>query len=251
MRVVGVIPARYGSTRFPGKPLALLQGKALILHVIDRLRATKHLEEIVVATDDRRILDVAQGHDCKAVMTSDQCQSGSDRVAEVAADQPWEIVLNVQGDEPTVDPGVLDAVVEALDRNPDCGVSTAMVPIHDRSDFFSPHVVKVVCDPEGRAFYFSRSPIPSPDRLEASAADEPGFIWGMKHLGIYAFRKEVLMSYAKWQPAELEQREQLEQLRLLDHGVNICVVRTEHDSIGVDTPEELEQLERSLAGAGG
>lgn len=242
MKAVGVIPSRFGSVRYPGKPLALLQGKPLILHVVEQARRAESLEEVIVATDDERIAEVVRSAQCAVRLTSPACATGSDRVAEVACGTDWEIVVNIQGDEPRLDPKVIDRVVEGLVEAPDCGVSTAMVAIRDREDFFSDHVVKVVCDEQGRALYFSRSPLPSPRRLEPSDADAPDFRWGMKHLGLYAFRNQVLMDFTRGSPSCLEQHERLEQLRLLERGVKIRVVEVEHDSIGVDTPEEMEQL---------
>lgn len=263
LNIAGVIPARYGSTRFPGKSLALLGGRALILHVVDRAREAAKLDTLVVATDDERIADVVRadavhaGH-CEVQMTSPQCATGSDRVAEVARGRDWDIVVNIQGDEPCLDPGVIDALVQALIDDPDCGVATPVVPIADEADFLSPHVVKAVADAEGRALYFSRSPLPSSSRLtpsetraETGAAVESNpdgehFRWGMKHLGLYAFRTAVLFEFTQWPQTPLERREQLEQLRLLEHGVKIKIIETDHDSVGVDTPEELDRLNNLL-----
>jgi 3-deoxy-manno-octulosonate cytidylyltransferase (CMP-KDO synthetase) len=248
MKIVGVIPSRYASTRFPGKPLALILGKPLILHTIDQAKQARLLDRVVVATDDDRIAKVVRdaGHEVR--MTSPDCPTGSDRVAQAIGHEDWDIVVNIQGDEPKVDPGVIDRAVQALIDMPDCGVSTAMVALRNREDYEASSNVKVVCAPDGRALYFSRSPIPSPARLSEAEKSAPGFVWGMKHLGLYAFRKDVLMKFVKWPQTPLEKRECLEQLRLMEHGIGIRVVEVDHDSIGVDTPEELEQLNRSLSG---
>lgn len=248
MRTIGVIPSRYASTRYPGKPLALIQGKPLILHVVDQARKARLLDRVLVATDDERIAEVVRSAGCDVALTSPDCPTGSDRVAEAIGGEDWDIVVNIQGDEPKVDPAVIDRTTQGLIDAPRCGVGTAMVPIRRKEDFLSPHVVKVVCDPEGRALYFSRSPIPSPDRLAPQASEAADFVWGMKHLGLYAFRREVLVDFVRWEQTPLERRECLEQLRLMEHGVGIRVVQVEHDSIGVDTPEELEALNRTLAG---
>jgi 3-deoxy-manno-octulosonate cytidylyltransferase (CMP-KDO synthetase) len=153
------------------------------------------------------------------------------------------VIVNIQGDEPYIDPAVIDTVATALIESPDCGVATAMVAVRNLEDFQSPHVVKAVADPDGRALYFSRSPIPSSARLTDEQIRAPGFSWGMKHLGLYAFRREVLLAFTQWPQTPLEKRESREQLRLMEHGVRSRLAEVEHDSIGVDTPEELRQLE--------
>lgn len=248
MKIVGIIPSRFASTRFPGKALALLHGKPLILHVVEQVRQARSLGRVIVATDDERIAQVVREAGCEVAMTSPDCATGSDRIAEVARGQDWDIVVNIQGDEPKVDPGVIDAVAEGLLASPDCGVSTAMVKIASQEDFISPHVVKAVAAPDGQAIYFSRSPIPSSVRLTPEELAAPDFHWGMKHLGLYAYRLPVLFQFTRWAQTPLEKRERLEQLRLLENGVKIRLVEVEHDSIGVDTPEELEQLDRLLSG---
>ncbi len=243
LRVAAAIPARYGSSRFPGKPLAPLAGRPMIVHVCERVAAARRVEAFWVATDDARIADAVTAAGFHARMTPPDCPSGSDRiVASLRPGEPWDVIVNVQGDEPRIDASVIDAVVDALAGAPDCGVATAAVPIAARADFDSPHVVKVVLRPDGRALYFSRSPLPSPARLDPSAAAAPGFAWGLKHLGLYAFRADILRAFAGWTPTPLEQRECLEQLRLMEHGVEIQVAVVDHDSVGVDTPEELARL---------
>lgn len=243
MRIVGVIPSRYGSTRFPGKPLVEIHGKALIVRVVEQARKASVLERVIVATDDDRIAAVVRAAGCDVALTSPDCPTGSDRIAEAIEDEPWDIIVNIQGDEPYIDPRVIDAVGRALVEDPECGVATAITPIHSLEDFQSPHVVKAVSDPMGRALYFSRSPIPSPARLADADIKAPDFKWGMKHLGLYAYRREVLLAYTKWPQTPLEKRESLEQLRLMERGIKIRLVEVAHDSIGVDTPEDLKRLE--------
>lgn len=243
MQIVGVIPARYGSSRFPGKPLALLAGKAMILHVCERAAEARLLNHFWVATDDDRIAAAVRAAGFEARLTPSDCPSGTDRIAaSLRPDDTADIVVNLQGDEPRMDAGVIDAVAGALVDAPECGVSTAAVPILSRADFESPHVVKVVLRPDGQALYFSRSPLPSPARLDPAAVAVPGFVWGLKHLGLYGYRRAVLNRYQQWMPTPHELRECLEQLRLMEHGVAIQVAVVAHDSIGVDTPEDLARL---------
>lgn len=244
LQIAGVIPARYASTRFPGKPLApLADGRPMIAHVCERTAQARRLKAFWVATDDARIFDAVTAAGYEARMTPESCRNGSDRIAaSLREDEAWDILVNIQGDEPRIGPEVIDAVAAALADNPDCGVSTAAVQIARQEDFESPHVVKVVLTPRGQALYFSRAPLPSTARLAAEVTGAPGFVWGLKHLGLYAYRREMLLQYSQWAPTPLEQRESLEQLRFLEHGVGIQVAVVEHDSIGVDTPEDLEAL---------
>lgn len=242
-RVAGVIPARYGSTRFPGKPLASLWGRPLILHVCDRMAEARRMERFWVATDDRRIAEVVTAAGFEARLTPSTCRSGTDRIAaSLSPEEPWTVLVNVQGDEPNIAPGVIDAVAQALlDAPAERGVSTAATWMTDPAMFESPHVVKVVCAPDGRALYFSRAALPSPARLDPAPTVRSRL--GLKHLGIYGYRRPVLEAFAHWSPTPLEQRECLEQLRFLEHGIDIQVALVVHDSIGVDTPEELKKLE--------
>ncbi|MFP4379789.1 MAG: 3-deoxy-manno-octulosonate cytidylyltransferase [Candidatus Sumerlaeia bacterium] len=247
MSTIAVIPARYGSTRFPGKPLADICGKPLIAHVIDRAREAATVDEVVVATDDGRIVEAVKACDARAVMTSPHCPSGTDRIAEAIEDYPdATIILNLQGDEPLMSPEVIDQTVTALSVDMDSAVATAMIPITCREDFESPHVVKVVCDQEGRALYFSRAPIPCLIRAEDAdlARFNPGDagFWGYKHFGLYVYRREPLLEFVDLEPSRLECTEKLEQLRFLENGMQIRVVQVEVDSIGVDTPEDLEKV---------
>jgi 3-deoxy-manno-octulosonate cytidylyltransferase (CMP-KDO synthetase) len=276
MTTLAIIPARYGSTRFPGKPLADLCGKPLIAHVVERAREARRVDEVIVATDDERILRAVEAHGGRAVMTSPDCASGSDRIVEVAAKFPQAaLIVNVQGDEPLMPPEVIDRAIEALESDPECAVSTTMIRIANEEDYRSPHVVKVVCDREGRALYFSRSPLPNltrateeekqtygaqfgggaSDKSDASdrsdVSDTPAIpFWGFKHFGLYVYRREALLKFVSMPPATLERIEKLEQLRFLENGMRIRVVETALDSIGVDTPEDLERARRIMSRAG-
>jgi 3-deoxy-manno-octulosonate cytidylyltransferase (CMP-KDO synthetase) len=276
MTTLAIIPARYGSTRFPGKPLADLCGKPLIAHVVERAREARRVDEVIVATDDERILRAVEAHGGRAVMTSPDCASGSDRIVEVAAKFPQAaLIVNVQGDEPLMPPEVIDRAIEALESDPECAVSTTMIRIANEEDYRSPHVVKVVCDREGRALYFSRSPLPNltrateeekqtygaqfgggaSDKSDASdrsdVSDTPAIpFWGFKHFGLYVYRREALLKFVSMPPAALERIEKLEQLRFLENGMRIRVVETTLDSIGVDTPEDLERARRIMSRAG-
>ncbi|HNY28165.1 MAG TPA: 3-deoxy-manno-octulosonate cytidylyltransferase [Candidatus Sumerlaeota bacterium] len=261
MSVLAVIPARYASTRFPGKPLADLCGKPLVVHTCERAREAKRVDEVVVATDDARIARAVEANGFRAVMTSPDCPSGTDRIAEVVAGRPdASIIVNVQGDEPLIAPEVIDRAVEALESDPACAVSTAVIRIARREDFESPHVVKAVLDLSGRALYFSRSSVPNLTRASAedlalfapeeASASVPAFL-GFKHFGLYVYRREALLQIVKLPPSPLERVEKLEQLRFLEHGFQIRAIETALDSIGVDTPEDLEAarvvLEKRLA----
>jgi 3-deoxy-manno-octulosonate cytidylyltransferase (CMP-KDO synthetase) len=244
-QIAGVIPARYASSRFPGKPLAPLHGRPMIVHVCEQASRARLLDRVWVATDDERIAKVVRDAGFEARMTPAECVSGSDRIAaSLTPDEPWTMIVNIQGDEPFIDPVVIDTATRALIDAAACGVGTVAVELIDRAQFESPHVVKVALRPDGRALYFSRSPLPSPARLTPEAAARPNFVWGLKHLGLYVYRRPVLEAYAGWAPTPLEQRESLEQLRLMEHDVEIQVAVVDHDSIGVDTPEELAQLNR-------
>lgn len=247
MEILGVIPARYGSTRFPGKLLAPLQGRPLILHTIDAARTAGRLTGLVVATDDRRIADIVRPSGVEVCMTSPDCASGSDRAAEVLRSREADVIVNIQGDEPRLEGEVIDAVVDGLLETEAWGVATPVVAIRSEKDFTSPHIVKAVKDPSGSALYFSRAPIPSVDRVTTGDRGAGEFVWGWKHLGLYAFRREALLAFTAWPPTPLERREQLEQLRLLENGIKIRIVEVEKDSMGVDTPEELAELNQKLS----
>jgi len=234
MEAVGIIPARYRSVRFPGKALADLMGKPLIQHVYQRSLMAGSLSRLVVATDDDRILQVVKGFGGEALMTSPDHPSGTDRLAEVAGKLFAPLYVNIQGDEPLVDPRDIDAVVEALRSDPTVQMATLRRAINDERDFRSPHVVKVVVDRAGRALYFSRSPIPH--------SREDREFQAYRHLGLYAYRRELLLEFAGAPSGALEKWEQLEQLRVLEMGRFIRVLDACGESIGVDTPEDLRRV---------
>ena len=246
MNIVCVIPARFGSTRFPGKPLALLGGKTIIERVYEQAGKAHTINAVFVATDDSRIAGTVRAFGGNAIMTSPECASGTDRIAEAVRDLSADIVVNVQGDEPLISPVTIDMTVQALQESPECTVSTPAVELHDHEDFNSPHIVKVVFDPKGHALYFSRSPIPSPVRRDDLTGTAP--LYGYKHLGLYVYRREALEGFSTMLPSRLETIEKLEQLRFLEHGYRIRVVVVEEDSAGIDTPEELQALERMMSG---
>jgi 3-deoxy-manno-octulosonate cytidylyltransferase (CMP-KDO synthetase) len=233
--VVAIIPARYDSTRFPGKALADIGGKPMIEHVYRRAAEADLIDAVVVATDDRRILDAVEAFGGIARLTSGAHRTGTDRVAEIAADLPADIIVNVQGDEPLIDPKMISSVVQPFREDASVQMTTARRALTDPEDLLNPHVVKVVTDGRGDALYFSRSPIPN----GAGAA----FV----HVGLYAFRREFLLRFAALPQTPLEVAESLEQLRALEHGFRIRTVVTEHHSIGVDTPDDLERARRLSA----
>lgn len=247
VKTVGIIPARYGSTRFPGKPLVPIAGKPLLQHVIERCRQARRLADLVVATDDPRIAEVAARF-CRVEMTRADHPSGTDRVAEVAEKLECEAVVNIQGDEPLVDPAVVDAVAGALES---AEMSTAAAPLEQPEDYHNPNVVKVVVSLSGRALYFSRRPLP----YLRDAADQPvpvqlGRFPFLRHVGLYGYRRATLLQLVRWPVSALEQAERLEQLRALEHDVAIAVVRVAHAGVGVDVPEDVARVEQLLAAAG-
>ena len=233
--VLGVIPARYGASRFPGKPLALLWGKPMLQHVFERAHAARGVDELVVATDDERIASAARSWGATVEMTSPDCQSGTDRVAEVARRRPEaEIILNLQGDEPELESGAVTALVAAMRAAPDVVMGTVAHHEPDLAAMASDHVVKVVVDDAGFALYFSRAD------LAGASKGGPA----LRHAGVYAFQRELLMQFASWPPGRLELAERLEQLRAVERGVRIKVVLGERPFAGVDTPEQMAALER-------
>jgi 3-deoxy-manno-octulosonate cytidylyltransferase (CMP-KDO synthetase) len=245
-RVLAVIPARYASTRFPGKVIAPLAGKPLVYHTYLRTCETALVSEVLVATDDAKVRAVLEAHKVPVVMTRPDHPSGTDRIAEVAESHSADIIVNVQGDEPLIDPHTIDEAIRALLDNPDVPMATARRAISDRTEIADPNVVKVVCDRNGRALYFSRYPIPC--IRDARIGEEPiGYRW--QHIGLYVYRREFLIEYARWPQTPLEQLERLEQLRVLENGYPIAVVDTSYRSIGVDTPEDLERVRNMLEGA--
>ncbi len=243
MKIVGIIPARYASTRFPGKPLALIAGKSLIQRVVEQCLSAKSLSEVIVATDDERIANVAKNF-CRVEMTSPNHPSGSDRIAEVAAKISCDAIVNIQGDEPTIEPTVIDAVAGAL---ADGEMSTAATRIKSPAELENPNVVKVVVNAAGRAMYFSRRTIPYlREAASRSAAEQLAAFAFLKHLGIYGYQRETLLRLVKFPVSPLENAEKLEQLRALENGIQIAVVKVEYDSVGVDSPDDVEWVERYL-----
>ncbi len=238
-----VIPARYASERLPGKPLAQIDGRPMIWYVWEKARKSRLATRVVVATDDGRIAEVVKGFGGEAMMTSLACASGTDRVAEAARGLSEEIIVNLQGDEPMMHPSVIDAVVAPLLADRAVSMTTAALLRDDPEEFLRPSVVKVVTDAGGDALYFSRSPIPH--------YRDAGSGRYRKHLGIYGYRKEFLFTVAALPPSPLEEAERLEQLRVLESGYRIRVVDVAHDSVGVDTQEDLAAVKERLCGRNG
>ena len=246
MGVLAVIPARYGSVRFPGKPLALLHGKPMIQHVYEQVAKAKRVQDVVVATDDERIIDAIHRCGGTAILTSASARSGSERVAEVARTRDANVVINVQGDEPLVHPDMVDQVAEFLERHAAVPMASLMTPLRDEAEAASPNVVKVVVDRDGFALYFSRAPIPG-QRTDGGA--RPSGTRFYKHLGLYGYQRHFLLQFPHLEPTRLEQQEGLEQLRALEHGHRIKLLETVHDSVGVDTPADLAKVEAVMANA--
>ncbi len=244
MRILGIIPARFASTRFPGKPLHPIAGKPLVQHVVERCQQAKSLSEIIVATDDERIAKVAKKF-CRVEMTSENHPSGTDRIAEVVGRCPCDAAVNIQGDEPLIDPAVIDAVARALAG---AEMSTAATPLRDAADYDNPNVVKVVVSAAGRALYFSRRTIPFVrDAASRPVAEQLAAFLFLKHLGLYGYRRETLLKLVKFPVSPLENAEKLEQLRALENGIEIAVVRVLYESIGVDVPDDVARVEKLLA----
>ena len=239
--VLVVIPARYASTRFPGKPLAFIAGKPMIQHVVDRVRSAARVSEVVVATEDNRIMKAASEFGAQAIMTRSDHRTGTDRVAEVAAHMPADIYVNVQGDEPLIDPEAIDSLIEAMAEDDDIQIAAPCSAILAPNDIMDPNIVKVVADFEGNGLYFSRAPIPWVRDTGAKVAARH---W--KHIGLYAFRRSALLEFPTLPPGELERLEQLEQLRWLENGFRIRVVETEYDAVSVDVPEDVARVEKIL-----
>ena len=238
--VTAIIPARWASTRFPGKPLVNLRGKPLVQHVWERANRAKRVGRVIIATDDMRIAEAAFDFGAEVALTSPKHPTGTDRLAEVAGKlKSAAIILNVQGDEPDIAPSTIDRLVGALQDDPGLGMVTAANPVTDLADVQNPHVVKVVTDLAGRALYFSRSVIPH-DR------DGRRGIRYLRHQGIYGYRRQVLLAFVKWKPTPLEQAEKLEQLRALEHGIAIGVIVVRRGSVGVDVPGDVAKAERAL-----
>jgi len=243
---VAIIPARYDSTRFPGKPLATLHGKPIIQRVFEQVSASNLIDSAYVATDDRRISDAVSDFGGRVIMTSADHECGTDRIAEAARDIKCHIIINVQGDEPFIRPEMVDDTVRMLRDDSNASMSTLAVKIKNREEMVSPNVVKVVMDSDGYALYFSRSPVPYYrdcwESLEKITFDEKKSVM-YKHIGIYGFRKEVLMKFTSMKKSWLEGVEKLEQLRALAAGMKIKVKETQYDTLGIDTIEDLRKAE--------
>jgi 3-deoxy-manno-octulosonate cytidylyltransferase (CMP-KDO synthetase) len=243
MKILGLIPARYASTRFPGKPLALIAGKPLIQHVVERCRKARSLSEIIVATDDARIADAARKF-CRVEMTRAGHPSGTDRIAEAAVRCQCDAVMNIQGDEPLMDPAVIDAVARALENEE---MSTAAAPIGHPEELENPNVVKVVVNTAGRALYFSRRTIPYlREAASGSVSEQLAAFPFLKHLGIYGYRRQTLLRLVQLPVSPLESAEKLEQLRALENGIQIAVVKVDYDGASVDVPEDVARVERLM-----
>ncbi len=234
-QVLGVIPARFASSRFPGKALARFAGKTIIQHVYERASQAKLLTELIIATDDHRIREEAESFHAPVCMTRSDHPSGTDRVAEVAASNSADIIVNIQGDEPLIDPAAIDAAALSLMTDAKAPMATLKKRIEDLQEFANPNVVKVVTDHHHRALYFSRSPIPY---------DLSGQAIHYKHIGLYVYRRDFLLSYPRLPIGPLERAERLEQLRALENGFPIRVVETQYESLGVDTPDDLRRVEK-------
>ena len=231
-----VIPARFGSTRFPAKILASQTGMPLVQHVVQQVRQCRRVREVIVACDDQRIVDALRPYETRCVMTSSAHQSGTDRIAEVARGLKDEIIVNVQGDEPEIEPQVVDSLIERLE-NASEQMATAATAFAAGADPANPNLVKVAIAPDGRAIYFSRSPIPF-HRDATEPPPQPYYL----HLGIYAYRREFLLQFASWPPSPLERTEKLEQLRALEHGASIYVLKVSRATHGIDTPEQYAEF---------
>ncbi|MDY0290768.1 MAG: 3-deoxy-manno-octulosonate cytidylyltransferase [Desulfuromonadaceae bacterium] len=244
MRVVAIIPARYASTRFPAKALADIHGKPMIQHVYERTQTASLVDEVIIATDDERILAAAHNFGARAMLTSVHHETGTDRLAEVAEKLPdVDLIVNVQGDEPMIEAEMIDTAIAPLLEHADISMGTLMAHIDALEDFVNPNVVKVVTDQRGMALYFSRSPIPHLRDVGPGAIRADGY----KHIGLYVYKRDFLLRYPHLEPTPLEQTEKLEQLRALEHGYRIHVALTAHQSMGVDTPEDLEKVKIALA----
>lgn len=231
--ILGVIPARFASTRFPGKPLVRIAGKPMIQWVWERASRSRQISRLAVATDDERIAEAARAFGAEVVMTRPDHVSGTDRAAEAAAAAGAPVIVNIQGDEPLIDTAAIDLAIATLLDDPGCQMATLKKRLTRPEDIANPHVVKVVTALDGRALYFSRAPIP------ASRGTPAGY-W--KHIGLYVYRRQLLLAYPTLPRGPLEQAEQLEQLRALENGIPIRVAETDYDTVGVDTPEDLEAV---------
>ena len=243
LNVLAVIPARYASTRFPGKPLAPIAGRPMIQHVVERVRQARLVSRVVVATEDDRVKAAAESFGAEALITRHDHRTGTDRVAEVAAHTSADIYVNVQGDEPLIDPAAIDAVVSAMLDDDSIQIATPCTAIIEPKDIMDPNIVKVARDFEGNGLYFSRAPIPWV--LDTGGGDS-FTVRHWKHIGLYAFRREALLEFPTLPPGELERIEQLEQLRWLENGFPIRAVETDYDAVSVDVPADVDRVEKLI-----
>ena len=237
---IAIIPARYSSQRFPGKVLADRTGKPLIQHVYEQVCRAKLVERVIVATDDRRVFDAVEAFGGEAVMSRGEHVNGTSRIAEVAGDLDAPVIVNVQADEPEIEPHLVDTAIRCLDEHPGCPVATLASPFSRDEDPADPNIVKVVVDAAGRALYFSRALIPCDRNGDAGKPT-------LKHLGMYVYRREFLLEFARLAPTPLEQIERLEQLRVLEHGHHIAVAIVNAQYHGIDTPQQYEDFVKRVA----
>jgi 3-deoxy-manno-octulosonate cytidylyltransferase (CMP-KDO synthetase) len=240
-KVIVVIPARYASTRLPGKPLVQLAGKPMVQHVYERAKGAQTVHRVMVATDDQRIMDAVTAFGGEARMTRSDHRTGTERIAEVAVHEPGDVFVNVQGDEPLIDPVAIDTAVGALLEEPQAQITTVATPIRHAGDIMDPNVVKTVLDFDGNALYFSRAPIPW-----IRDTQQKVHVKYWKHLGLYVFQREALLEYPTLPQGELEKIEQLEQLRWLENGWKIRVAEVAHDAVSVDVPEDVARVEKLM-----
>ncbi len=243
-RIVGVIPSRWGSTRFPGKSLVLISGKPMIQWVVERVKQARRLDAVIVATDDERIAECVQTlniPDVQVAMTHSGHPSGTDRIAEAVQSMEMDAIINVQGDEPLIEPSLIDELAKVISTG-EWDMATAATPIEDEAQITDPSVVKALFNRHGQALYFSRSTIPH--IRDPESISQAGIYW--RHIGIYAYRRDYLLKLVAEPPCALEELEKLEQLRALDMGCRMKVVKTQDFGIGVDTPEDVAKAERLL-----
>lgn len=246
LKVVVAIPARYASSRLPGKPLADIAGKTMIHRVVEQAQKASGVDSVLVATDDDRIAREVESFGGEVVMTRSDHPSGTDRLAEVFSERPADVVINVQGDEPFLDPHLIESLIKPFTDEPDLQFATLKTPITDPADLLDETVAKLVVDAFDNVLYFSRSPIPfvrDSMRIEKGrvSIDDISNLELYKHIGLYAYRREFLLEFASWEPAPAEQLEKLEQLRALHHGVRVKAITVSHEGFSVDTPEDLQR----------
>ena len=248
MSVVAIIPARYGSTRLPGKPLAMIGGKPMIQHVYENAARARVLDRVIVATDDRRVEGAVRQFGGEVVMTSRRHRSGTDRLAEVARKLKADWLVNVQGDLPFIKSETISRAVRPLSRDRSIPMGTVCSPIYDEKEWRNPNIVKVIKDADSFAIYFSRAPIPYPRNADARASARAGNdkVWGLRHLGLYVYRRDFLLKFARLRPTVLEQTESLEQLRALHYGYRIFVADVDDSSVEVDTLADLNRAQGYL-----